>query len=151
MFYMKWLHILPLVCLICLCHLSRSQPGNTRQSPEAAQSPSARLRQPHEAALQQLTGQYAAAAASEKQSLREEAKSVIYVLFDLKIQQLEQDASALRQQLAELEQQPGSAQRSSELQRLRSTLSEVETALKFRRENRDAIVLKRLNELFPQE
>lgn len=151
MIYMKWLHILPLVFLICLCHLSRSQPGNTRQSAEAAQSPSARLRQSHEASLQQLIGQYASAATSEKQTLREEAKSLIYVLFDLKIQQLEQDAALLRKQLADLDLQAGSAQRSADLQRLQAALSEVETALKFRRENRDAIVLKRLNELFPME
>lgn len=82
-----------------------------------------------------------------KPQARIDIESLLFALFDLNMSHLESQSKSLRAQLARMESDPDFDSQASEIQRLQSSLREVENNLEYRRKYRIQIVEQRLQEL----
>lgn len=100
-----------------------------------------------EGQLQQLLSSYDQLPQGQQPQARQQARTLLYELFDLAIAQKKQEAELLQRQVARLEKDPSYQGRTEDLQRLRQRLEQIESNLGHRAHYRDQIVSQRLSEL----
>lgn len=105
------------------------------------------LRLQKEEELSELMQQYASSHPGTKEVVKEQIQLTLFTIFDLGITKKEIQANKLKQQLSLLETDEAFADRVEELAALKDTLVEVESSLKFRRENRERIVHRKLGQI----
>lgn len=146
---LPYLRAIPLL-LWLLC----SQIGALAQPP-GSQAPTATYRLPAmqqqqqalEVDLAQRVSQYPQLPSPAKPEARLQIEGLLYALFDLNMGQRETHARSLRNQLQRMEADPDFSRQNEEINRLQTSLREVEEALEFRRANRDAIVQQKLKQV----
>lgn len=146
---MKYL-VLPL--LLLLPYLAQAQSPITDRSRSiapAAEAPAdlSQVLTQKEAELSRLLAQYPTLSSDGQVAARDRMQELLYLIFDLSLQQKQREARALREKLERAEYNPSHRARGDVLDSLRQTLQTVESQLQFREENRDRIVMQRLHEL----
>ena len=91
-------------------------------------------------ALQNMQGE-------ARQRALEQVEKNLFSLFDLSLSQQEMEAYALSENLRKLEQEAMLAGKNEEVSMLRESIAGVNNKINFRRENRNAIVQQRLQEI----
>jgi hypothetical protein len=87
---------------------------------------------------------------ARQQALAQVEKN-LFSLFDLSLSQQEMEASVLSENLRKLEQEAFLAGKKEEVAVLRESIATVTSKINFRRENRDAIVQQRLQEIMQSQ
>jgi hypothetical protein len=134
--------------ILLAAHCALPGIASAQRSVSARATEAASARQAKEGELERILEQYAAAAPAQQESLRQQGQALIYAIFDLRLDQLESEAAALRSQIEQLSAQTASLAHSEEIQRIRQSLLDLEKVLAFRRQNRETIVRRRVEELF---
>ncbi|MEM7370724.1 MAG: hypothetical protein AAF587_19075 [Bacteroidota bacterium] len=97
--------------------------------------------------LTDLMQQYASSHPGSKDVVKDQIQMTLFTLFDLGITKKEIQANKLKEQLSVLESDEAFAAKTDELEALKDTLIEVESSLRFRRENRERIVHRKLGQI----
>lgn len=97
--------------------------------------------------LQRLILRYDSTNAASQQVIKGQIQTTLFTLFDLGITKKEVQAKTLKSQLASMKTDATYSDKNRELQSLQMALAEIENSLKFRRENRDRIVYRKLGQI----
>ncbi len=100
-----------------------------------------------EAQLQGLLSVYGSLSDAEQENAAREARTLLYEMFDISIEEKRQEAMALKARVDLMEGNPEYQDRADELQRLREQIEKIESNLRYRASYREQIVSQRLEEL----
>ena len=138
-------------CLLLFLQMPVSaQPPSTREVPPQATyrvSVLEQQKQALESDLRERVSGYSSLPEAARSQARIDIESLLYALFDLNMSQLESQSKSLRESLRKMEQDPDYQGQASEIDRLKTSLRQVESNLTYRRQYREQIVGQRLEDL----
>jgi len=147
----KYIVLILSLFLLCLNSQAQGHRYSSRATHEAAAAPQleklARLEAEKEAELISYLDRYQTLSTDSQLAAKAQIREVLYEIFDLSMEQKEQEANHLRGQLTRLKDDPSHRHQEAEIQQLEQSLQKIESGLEFRRENRERIVAQRLSEI----